>query len=167
MSNLRGSFSSLSAISAASPSLSASHHSGSASFFSGSSGSRSDAHLPDMHCLWDGKPLRCKGVKQGVCCTKVKYCCKHGYRCDPNGQAHCVRAPTIIVKPVILINTPAQAALPQRHHMAEEDEDEDEGKSGKNDVVVVLKNSNTIHKGACKGKSDTHCQNKATTTTTF
>jgi len=184
---------SLSAISAASPSLSAAVG-GSSGFagsvgsaftsasLSGSSAATSDASLPDMHCLWDGKPLRCAGIKKGVCCTKVKFCCKQGYRCDPNGQAHCVRAPTIIVKPVIVINAPQgqaaaaqvapqaqlQAVQPQAQaQVAALDADSDDDKADKNGVVVVLKNSNTIHKGDCKGKKNSKsCKESSTKTTT-
>jgi len=127
-----------------------------------------------MHCLWDGKPLRCKGIKKGVCCTKVKFCCKEGYRCDPNGQAHCVRAPTIIIKPVIVVNTPnngitadqlaqAQAQLANAQQGELDEEDEEPKNKDKDGVVVVLKNSNTIHKGNCKGKKG--CKGKSKTTT--
>lgn len=57
-------------------------------------------------CMWDGVPLRCKGVTKGVCCVKTKTCCKDGYRCDPHGQGKCIRTPTILIKPVIVINQP-------------------------------------------------------------
>jgi len=128
-----------------------------------------------MHCLWDGQPLRCKGIKKGVCCTKVKFCCKQGYRCDPNGSAHCVRSPTIIIKPVIVVNSPNAAAQGAAHaHNAAHPylpeaavESDDDGTSGDKGVVVVLKNSNTIHKGDCKGKKkhSASCKDHSTTTT--
>jgi hypothetical protein len=196
ISDLSGSLASLSGISAASPSMSSmapaasmslSQAIGSSVGFAGSVssasfGSQSDASLPDMHCLWDGKPLRCKGVKKGVCCTKVKFCCKEGYRCDPNGKAHCVRAPTIIVKPVIVVNTPnngitadqlaqAQAQFAQQQQsgaqLDEQVDEEPKAKKDKDGVVVVLKNSNTIHKGDCKGKKGCKGKSQTSTTSTF